>query len=241
MIDLTGQYALVTGATGGIGGAVAQALHKLGAHVIISGSNEARLAELANDLQNNYTIKACDLTNPEATAQLVAGLEHIDILVCNAGITRDTLSIKMTDEMFDEVLAVNLKASFILNREAIKKMIRNRYGRIINIASVVAVAGNPGQANYCASKAGLIGMTKALAHEVASRAITVNAVAPGFIASKMTDQLNEAQKEALMQKIPVKQFGLPEDVAHAVAFLAGKESSYITGQTLHVNGGMLMV
>lgn len=241
MIDLTGQKALITGASGGIGGAVATLFHKIGAHVIISGSNEAKLKELGNQLKDNYTIKICNLADGKACNQLVNGLEKLDILVCNAGIARDMLAIKMTDEMFSEVIDINLKANFILNREAIKIMMKNRYGRIINITSVVAVSGNPGQANYCASKAGLIGMTKSLAYEVASRGITVNAVAPGFIKSNMTEKLTEAQKEAIMQKIPLKTLGLPEDVANTVGFLASREAAYITGQTVHVNGGMLMV
>ena len=172
---------------------------------------------------------------------MVANLEQIDILVCNAGITNDMLAIRMSDEIFEQVININLKASFILNREAIKKMMKTRYGRIINIASVVAVSGNPGQANYCASKAGMIGMTKSLALEVASRGITVNAVAPGFIKSNMTDKLNETQKEAIMQKIPLKTLGNPEDVANVVAFLASDKASYITGQTIHVNGGLVLV
>jgi len=242
MINFTDQTILITGATGGIGKAIAILMHKLGAHVIISGSNEAKLAELALMLQTNYTIRKCNLADQAETIELIAGLDRqLDILVCNAGITQDTLGIKMTNEMFDHVIDINLKANFILNREALKKMIKNRYGRIINISSIVGVTGNPGQANYCASKAGLIGMTKSLAYEVASRGITINAVAPGFISSAMTDKLNEAQQEAMMQKIPVKTFGKAEDIANTVAFLASKEASYITGQTIHVNGGMLMV
>ncbi len=241
MTNLNGNIAFITGASGAIGRAITKKLHKLGAHVVISGSNEAKLIELGRELENNYTIKLCDLSDLEAAARLIADLEKIDILVCNAGINRDNLAIKMTDEDFGLVVDVNLKSNFILNREAIKKMIRNRYGRIINISSVVAVAGNPGQANYCASKAGLIGMTKSLAYEVASRGVTVNVVAPGFIASNMTDVLTDAQKQAIMQKIPLKTLGNPNDVAHVVAFLASQDSSYITGQTIHVNGGMLMV
>lgn len=241
MIDLMGTHALITGATGTIGEAIAKLLHLLGSHVIISGSNEVKLQELGKILKDNYTIAPCDLTNMEKCSNLIAQCEKIDILVSNAGITQDMLAIKMSNEMFEEVLNINLKASFILNREAIKKMLKERYGRIINIASVVAVSGNAGQANYCASKAGLIGMTKSLAIEVASKGITVNAVAPGFISSNMTDKLNDSQKEAMMQKIPIKTFGKPEDVANIVAFLASNKSSYITGQTIHVNGGMLMV
>ncbi len=241
MIDLTGHTAFVTGSSGGIGNAITKKLHALGAHVYISGSNAEKLEALASELGENYTIKVCNLRNIEAVEKLLSEIDKIDIMVCNAGITKDTLAIKMKDEDFSAVLDVNLRANFALNREAIKKMMRNRYGRIINISSVVAVAGNPGQSNYCASKAGLIGMTKSLAYEVATRGITINAVAPGFIASNMTDALTDAQKDAIMQKIPLKRLGMPEDIANMVAFLASKESSYITGQTLHVNGGMLMV
>ena len=242
MIDLKDQVALVTGASGAIGAAIATKLHSLGCHVIISGSNEAKLENLGNSLKSNYTVKTCNLFDIQACNDLVPSLENdISILVCNAGITRDMLVIKMTDEMFSEVIDINLKASFILNREAIKKMMKSRCGRIVNIASVVGVSGNPGQANYCASKAGLIGMTKSLAYEVASRGITVNAIAPGFIRSNMTDVLNDAQKEAILQKVPLKALGDPQDIANGVAFLSSKEASYITGQTLHINGGMLMV
>lgn len=241
MIDLTGKKALITGASGAIGSSIAKLLHSLGSHVIISGTNIEKLETLGKELKDNYTIAQCNLANNDECNHLVSSLEQIDILVCNAGITADTLAIKMTDEMFSQVIDVNLKANFILNREAIKKMIRQRYGRIINIASVVAVSGNPGQANYCASKAGLIGMTKSLANEVASRGVTINAVAPGFITSNMTDKLNDAQKEAITQKIPARTLGNPEDVASVVAFLASDRASYITGQTIHVNGGMFMV
>jgi len=241
MTNLSGKTAFITGASGGIGRAITKKLHGLGAHVFISGSNEEKLVELAKELENNYTIKPCNLSDIKAAEQLIADIEKLDILVCNAGINRDNLAIRMTDEDFATVIDINLKTNFILNREAIKKMMRNRYGRIINISSVVGVSGNPGQANYCASKAGLIGMTKSLAYEVASRGITVNAVAPGFIVSNMTDALTDAQKEVIMQKIPAKTLGTPDDVANVVAFLAAPESSYITGQTIHVNGGMLMV
>lgn len=239
--DLSGDIAFVTGASGGIGRAIAKKLHSFGAHVFISGTNEAKLEVLGKELKDNYTIKPCNLSDVGNVEQLLGDVEKLDILVCNAGITRDNLAIRMSDNDFTSVIDVNLRANFILNREAIKKMIRNRYGRIINISSVVGVSGNPGQANYCASKAGLIGMTKALAYEVASRGITVNAVAPGFIESEMTSVLTDAQKEAMLQKIPVKVFGTPEDIANMVVFLADRAAAYITGQTLHVNGGMLMV
>lgn len=241
MLSFVGQKVLITGASGGIGKSITLLFHQLGAHVIISGSNFNKLEQLSNELKNNFTIKVCDLKNFNACSELINSIDQIDVLICNAGITQDTLAIKMTDEMFDQVIDVNLKASFVLNREAIKKMMRNRYGRIVNISSVVAVSGNPGQANYCASKAGLIGMTKSLAHEVASRGITINAVAPGFITSVMTDKLTDSQKELIINKIPIKTFGKPDDVANAVVFLASSQSSYITGQTIHVNGGMLMI
>lgn len=242
MIDLKGKIALVTGASGGIGGSTARKLHALGAHVVISGTNVEKLENLARELGSNCTVKPCDLKNKEDCAKLIDDLEHLDILVCNAGITRDTLAIRMSIESFNEVIDVNLTASFVLNQAAIKKMLKNKTeGRIINISSVVGVSGNPGQANYCASKAGLIGMTKSLAMEIASRGITINCVAPGFIVSDMTNNLTEAQKDMVMQKIPMKQFGKTEDIASAVAFLASDEASYITGQTLHINGGMLMV
>jgi 3-oxoacyl-[acyl-carrier protein] reductase len=241
MTNLNGKTAFITGASGSIGRAITKKLHGLGAYVFISGSNEGKLVELGKELENNYAIKTCDLSDVKAAEQLIADIEKLDILVCNAGINRDNLAVRMTEEDFGAVIDVNLKTNFVLNREAIKKMMRSRYGRIINISSVVGVAGNPGQANYCASKAGLIGMTKSLAYEVASRGITVNAVAPGFITSNMTDALTGAQKEIITQKIPAKVLGTPDDVANVVAFLASPESSYITGQTIHVNGGMLMV
>ena len=241
MINLSGNNVLVTGASGGIGSAIVRLVHKLGAHVYISGSNLEKLELLGKELGNNYTIKQCNLSDAAACNALLDDIEKIDVLVCNAGITRDNLAIKMTDEDFDEVIKVNLKAGFILNRAAIKKMMRVRYWRIINIASIVGVSGNPGQANYCASKAGLIGMTKSLALEVASRGITINAVAPGFIKSSMTYALTEAQRDAIIQKIPSKTLGMPEDVAYTVAYLASPFSSYVTGQTIHVNGGMLLV
>jgi 3-oxoacyl-[acyl-carrier protein] reductase len=241
MIDLSGNNAFITGASGGIGRAIAKQVHKLGAHVYISGSNIEKLEALGSELGDNYTIKQCNLSDSSACGVLFDDIEKLDILVCNAGITRDMLSIKMSEGDFDDVINVNLKANFILNKAAIKKMMRARYGRIINISSIVAVSGNPGQANYCASKAGLIGMTKSLAIEVGTRGVTINAVAPGFIKSNMTDALTDAQKDAIMQKIPTKTLGQPEDIANAVSFLASPLSSYITGQTIHVNGGMLMV
>jgi len=241
MIDFKGQNVFITGASGGIGMGITKLMHSLGAHVYISGSNLAKLEALGQELKSNYTIKQCDLTDPEAVEKLFSDIEKLDVLVCNAGITKDTLSIRMTNEDFGSVVDVNLKANFILNREAIKKMMHNRYGRIINISSIVGVSGNPGQANYCASKAGLIGMSKSLAYEVASRGITINTIAPGFVVSEMTNKLTQEQKDAIAQRIPLKTMGKPEDIANAVAFLASPLASYITGQTLHVNGGMLMV
>jgi 3-oxoacyl-[acyl-carrier protein] reductase len=241
MIDFSGKTVLVTGASGGIGSGIARLFDKLGADLILSGSNQEKLERFAGELSKNHIIKVCNLSDAKECNKLMEDIERLDILVCNAGITNDMLAIKMTDDMFDIVIDVNLKSSFILNREAIKKMIRTRWGRIINISSIVGVSGNPGQANYCASKAGLIGMTKSLASEVASRGVTINAIAPGFIRSNMTDKLNDSQKESLLGKIPMKAMGNPEDIANAVAFIASDLASYITGQTLHVNGGMLMV
>ncbi len=241
MIDFKGKHILITGAAGGIGKAITKKMHELGAHVYISGSNESKLDALGAELGRNYTTKPCNLSDSQTISEMINSIDHLDVLVCNAGITRDMLSIKMKDEDFDSVLDINLKANFVLNREAIKKMMKARSGRIINISSIVGISGNPGQANYCASKAGLIGMTKALAMEVASRGVTINAIAPGFIKSNMTDALNDNQKEAIMAKIPQKKLGSGEDIANAVAFLASPLASYITGQTIHVNGGMLMV
>lgn len=241
MHDLQGAHVLLTGASGGIGKGIAKKMIDLGTHLYISGSNEDKLNALAAELGGNCTKLVCNLEDSVAVEAMIAGIEKLDVLICNAGITKDTLAIKMKNEDFDRVIDINLKANFILNREALKKMMRERYGRIINISSVVGVSGNPGQANYCASKAGLIGMTKSLACEVASRGVTVNAVAPGFITSNMTDVLTDAQKEMILQKIPAKKLGSAEDIANAVAFLASPLSSYITGQTIHVNGGMLMV
>jgi 3-oxoacyl-[acyl-carrier protein] reductase len=239
-IDLTGQTALITGATGAIGGAIAKTLHSLGAHIVISGTNNEKLISLGELLGENYTAIPCDLSNSLSCEALISSIEKLDILVCNAGITKDMLSIKMSNEDFAQVLSVNLTSSFILNREAIKKMMKVRYGRIINISSIVGFTGNAGQANYAASKAGLVGMTKSLALEVASRNITINCVAPGFIESDMTDKLSDLQKEYIFAKIPNKKFGKPDDVAHSVAFLASEFASYITGQTIHINGGMAM-
>lgn len=242
MINLEGKVALITGASGAIGSSASKMLHKFGAHVVISGTNVEKLEKLGQELRDNFTIKPCNLHDKEACAKLVEEIENLDILVCNAGITRDMLAIRMALESFEEVININLTSNFILNQSALKKMIKNKVsGRIINISSIVGVSGNPGQANYCAAKAGLIGMTKSLAMEVASRGITVNCVAPGFIKSDMTDGLTESQKESILQRVPMKRMGEAEDIASTIAFLASNYSSYITGQTIHVNGGMLMV
>lgn len=246
MFDLTGKIALITGASGGIGSAIAKAFCAQGAKVILSGTRESALQELVSELGGNAQYLTCNLSDKEAVGRLVEDAENlaggrIDILVCNAGITRDTLALRMKAEDFEEVLDINLTSTFILNRSALKSMMKNKWGRIINISSIVAVTGNPGQANYVASKAGMIGMSKALAAEVASRGITVNCVAPGFIATPMTDVLKDEQKEKLIKSIPAGNLGKPEDIAYSVVFLASAEAGYINGQTLHVNGGMLMV
>jgi 3-oxoacyl-[acyl-carrier protein] reductase len=245
MFRLTGKNALITGATGGIGAAIAKTLIKQGAKLVLSSTKEEKLQELAAGLGNECKILPCNLSDAAQVDGLFDKAEEllgqIDILVCNAGITKDNLLLRMKNEDFDHVLDVNLKSTFILNRNAIKKMMRRKYGRIINIASVVGITGNPGQANYVASKAGMIGMSKSMAQEIATRGITVNCVAPGFIQSPMTDILTDAQREAILAKIPAGKMGEAADIGSAVAFLASEEASYITGHTLHVNGGMLMV
>lgn len=240
MHNFTGKTALITGASGDIGAACARILHKNGAFVIISGTNQEKLESLAQELQNNVKISCCDLNNIDDCQRLIQDVEKLDILICNAGITKDGLAMRMSNQNFTDVINVNLNANFILNREAIKIMMKNRFGRIINISSVIGATGNAGQANYAASKAGLIGMTKSLAAETASRNITVNSIAPGFITTNMTSKLSEEQKQGIMQKIPMRRFGTPEDVAQAASFLASDDASYITGHTLHVNGGMYM-
>lgn len=245
MFDLNGKTALVTGASGGIGKAIATALYNQGASVVLSGRREDALQEVAAGLGERAHVVVCDIADKEQVEGLmdkateIAG--QVDILVCNAGITKDNLILRMKDEEFDEVINTNLKATFILNKAAFKKMMKQRWGRIINIASVVGVSGNPGQANYVASKAGMIGMSKSIASESAARGITVNCIAPGFIKTAMTDALNEDQAAKITSTIPKGTFGLPEDIAGAAAFLASDEAGYITGQTIHVNGGMLMV
>ena len=246
MFDLSGKTALVTGATGGIGGAIARALHAQGAHVVLSGTRAEALQALAGELGGRTSLAACNLSDAAAVDGLIAAAEAaagapVDILVANAGITRDGLLLRMKDEDWETVLKVNLEAYFRLSRAALKGMMKRRWGRIIGITSVVGVTGNPGQANYAASKAGMIGFSKALAQEVASRNVTVNCVAPGFIASPMTDALNDQQKEGIMAKIPAGRLGSGEDVAAACVYLAAESGAYVTGQTLHVNGGMAMV
>ena len=245
MLDFTGQKVLITGATGGIGSKTAELFSKQGAIVGLCGRNKDKLNNLSSKLPNKSFIFPCDLSNIEEVEKLFetadAEMGGIDVLVCNAGITKDTLTMRMLNDDFENVINVNLKATFILNREAIKKMMKRRYGRIVNISSVVGVAGNPGQANYVASKAGMIGMSKSIAMEVATRGITVNCIAPGFIETPMTDVLTEDQKNRILSGIPMGRMGEPEDIANSIIFIASKEASYITGQTIHVNGGMLMI
>jgi 3-oxoacyl-[acyl-carrier protein] reductase len=248
MFDLTGKTALVTGATGGIGGAIARAFHRQGATVAVSGRQVGKLEALKAELGDRIVITPCDLASKEAVAKLVdeavkALGGRLDILVNNAGLTRDNLFMVMKDEQWDEVIAVNLTSTFMLSRAATRHMLRNKsgYGRIINISSVSGVLGNPGQGNYAASKAGMIGMTKSLAREVAPRGITANCIAPGFIATAMTDVLKEDLVAEIKKQIPAQSFGTPDDVAAAAVFLASTEARYVTGQTLHVNGGMVMM
>jgi 3-oxoacyl-[acyl-carrier protein] reductase len=245
MFDLSGRKALITGATGGIGEAIARVLHAQGAIVGLHGTRVEKLEALASELGERTRIFPANLADREEVKALGKAaeteLEGVDILVNNAGITKDGLFVRMSDEDWDSVLEVNLTAVFRLTRELTHPMMRRRKGRIINISSVVGVTGNPGQANYCASKAGIIGFTKSLAQEIATRSVTVNCVAPGFIESAMTDKLNEKQKEAIMVAIPSKRMGTGDEVAAAVAFLASDEAGYITGQTIHVNGGMAMI
>jgi 3-oxoacyl-[acyl-carrier protein] reductase len=247
MFDLTGKTALVTGATGGIGGAIARALHGAGATVAISARQADKLEAFAKELGDRVHVLPCDLADRAAVAQLidqaVGKLTRLDILVNNAGLTRDNLFMVMKDEQWDEVIAVNLTSTFMLCRAAARAMLRARpnFGRIINIASISGVFGNPGQGNYAASKAGMIGMTKSLAREVASRGITANCIAPGFITTPMTQALNAKQTEEIAKMIPSQRFGTSEEVAAGVIYLASEEAGYITGQTLHINGGMAMV
>jgi 3-oxoacyl-[acyl-carrier protein] reductase len=245
MFELTGKTALVTGATGGLGGAMARALHKQGAAVAISGTRKEILDQLAGELKDRVHILPCDLSDKDQVEALVPQAEEkmqkLDILVANAGVTKDNLFVQLRDEDWDSVININLTATFRLCRAAMKTMMRRRHGRIIGITSVVGVTGNPGQGNYTAAKAGMIGMMKSLAKEYARRGVTANCVAPGFIATPMTDKLNEKQREAIMTMVPANRLGTPEDVAAAVVYLASEEAAYVTGQTLHVNGGMAMI
>ncbi|KDA03798.1 3-oxoacyl-[acyl-carrier-protein] reductase [Hyphomonas oceanitis] len=245
MFDLTGRTALVTGASGGIGRAIATALSEAGAKVALSGTRENVLEEVAGTLKGESAIVTCNLSDAEAVDGLVgraeAAVGPLDILIANAGITRDKLLIQMKDEDWNDVLQVNLGSYFRLTKTAVRGMMKRRYGRIIGITSVVGVTGNPGQTNYCASKAGMIGFTKSIAQEVASRGITANTIAPGFIESPMTDGLPETQKTALLGQIPSGRLGQGADIAAAAVYLASSEAAYVTGQTLHVNGGMVMI
>jgi 3-oxoacyl-[acyl-carrier protein] reductase len=245
MFDLSGKCALVTGASGGIGGAIAQALHTAGATVGLSGTRVEPLEALAAELGARVHVLPCNLGDAEAVNALpkeaIAAMGSLDILVNNAGITKDQLFMRMSDEDWQSVINVNLTATMRLCRGAIRPMMKARWGRIINISSVVGAIGNPGQANYVASKAGMVGLTKAIAHEVATRGITANAVAPGFIATPMTEKLTDEQKAVINAKIPAGRMGTPEEVAAAVLYLASHEAGYVTGATLHVNGGMAMV
>jgi 3-oxoacyl-[acyl-carrier protein] reductase len=247
MFDLTGKTALVTGATGGIGEGIARAFHKAGATVAISGRQVAKLDSLAKELGDRVHVLPCDLADKAAVSKLideaVAKLGRLDILVNNAGLTKDNLFMVMKDDQWDDVIAVNLTSTFMLMRAAARHMLRSKtgFGRIINISSISGVIGNPGQGNYAASKAGMIGMTKSLAREVANRGITANCIAPGFIKTAMTDALNEKQVAEISQHIPAQRFGSPDDIATGALYLASVEAGYMTGQTLHINGGLVML
>ena len=245
MFDLSGRTALVTGASGGIGRAIAQALSEAGATIALSGTRESVLEEVATTLKGDRAIVPCNLSDEDAVDNLVGKAEEaigpLDILIANAGITRDKLLMQMKDDDWNDVLSVNLGSYFRLTRSCVRGMMKRRQGRIIGITSIVGVTGNPGQTNYCASKAGMIGFTKSLAQEVASRGITANTIAPGFIESPMTDGLPDAQKEMLLGQIPSGRLGQGSDIASAAVYLASDEAAYVTGQTLHVNGGMAMI
>jgi 3-oxoacyl-[acyl-carrier protein] reductase len=245
MFDLSGRRALVTGASGAIGGAIARALHAQGAAVALSGTRKEALEALASELKERAHVLPADLAEADEVDGLVPRAEEamggLDILVNNAGLTRDGLAMRMGDEDWQQVIRVNLEAAFRLSRGALRGMMRQRFGRIVSISSVVGVTGNAGQANYAASKAGLIGLTKALAHEVATRGVTVNAIAPGFIESAMTAKLGDKQRQAILSAVPMGRLGTGADVAAAAVYLASAEAAYVTGQTLHVNGGMAMV
>jgi 3-oxoacyl-[acyl-carrier protein] reductase len=245
MFDLTGKTALVTGATGGIGGAIARAFHQQGATVAISGTRRDVLETLAGELTDRVHVLPCNLADRDEVEALVPESEDamgkLDILVANAGITKDNLLVQLRDEDWDQVVAVNLTATFRLARAAVRGMMRRRFGRVIGITSVVGVTGNPGQGNYTASKAGMIGMIKSIAGEYAKRGVTANSIAPGFIATAMTDRLTDKQREAILARVPAGRLGSGADVAAAAVFLASEEAAYVTGQTFHVNGGMAMI
>lgn len=245
MFDLTGKNALVTGASGGIGGAIAKALHGAGATVALSGTRETPLQELASELGERAHVLPCNLSDAEAVNALpgraIEAMGSLDILVNNAGVTRDNIFMRMSDEEWATVLEVNLTSTMRLCKGSIRGMMKSRWGRIVNISSIVGATGNPGQANYAASKAGMVGMSKSIAYEVASRGITVNCVAPGFIATAMTDKLNDEQKSKINAQIPAARMGTPEEIASAVLYLSSDEAAYVTGTTLHVNGGMAML
>lgn len=245
MFNLDGKCALITGASGGLGSAIARALHESGAKVALSGTRVDPLEQLAAELGEGAFVVPANLSDPESVAALPKVAEEamgqVDILVNNAGITRDNIAMRMKDEEWDDVMQVNLKAAFKLSQGLMRGMMKRRWGRIINITSIVGVTGNPGQVNYAASKAGMIGMTKSLAQELASRNITINCIAPGFIESPMTDVLTDDQKNSLLTNIPMKRLGLGVDIAAGAVYLASEEAAYITGQTLHINGGMTMI
>jgi 3-oxoacyl-[acyl-carrier protein] reductase len=245
MFDLSGKTALVTGATGGIGGAIARTLHAQGATVAISGTRREVLDQIAAALGERVHVLPCDLADAAAVEKLVPAAEEkmqkLDILVANAGVTRDNLFVQLKDEDWDQVIAINLTATFRLARAAVKGMMRRRFGRVIGITSVVGVTGNAGQSNYTAAKAGMIGMFKSVAQEYAKRNVTANCIAPGFIATPMTDKLNEKQREGILARVPAGRLGGPDDISAAAVYLASDEAAYVTGQTLHINGGMAMI
>jgi 3-oxoacyl-[acyl-carrier protein] reductase len=245
MFDLSGKTALVTGATGALGGAIARALHAQGATLAISGTRRELLDQLAGELGERVQVFPCDLTDKESTEALVPAVEEkfekLDILVANAGVNRDNLFVQLSDDDWEKVIAVNMTATFRLTRAAVRGMMRRRFGRVIGISSVVGFTGNPGQGNYTASKAGIVGMLKSVAWEYARRNVTANCIAPGMITSAMTDKLNDKQRETILAKVPMAKLGLPADVAAAAVYLASDEAGYVTGQTIHVNGGMAML
>ena len=245
MFDLTGKTALVTGASGGIGGAIARAFHQQGATVALSGTRRELLDRLSSELEDRTHVLPCNLANKDEVEALVPKCEEVmgklDILVANAGINKDNLLVQLRDEDWDEVVAINLTATFRLARAALRGMMRRRFGRVIGIGSVVGITGNPGQGNYTATKAGMIGMIKSIAAEYAKRGVTANCIAPGLIATAMTDKLNDKQREAILARVPAGRLGGGADVAAAAVYLASEEAAYVTGQTLHVNGGMAMI